>query len=261
MPGLRSNETARFMVGQVQFLEAEAPAGGLGPVFNDSRAWRATAPAATGGSGDRLVTRFGRLTDGLYDPMVEFGGPLIQSQGIGLFNGVNFVGEVVPPQATIVAHRRTTPLFGLGLIDSIPDDAIASRRAGGGREPRDGGRREPDRRPRGDAAVRGPVRLEGPARLALRLRRRRLHQRGRRHDAAPPGRKLPAGQLCPVGRQPGPQQPERRGQQRRPGAGRLHHPSWPLRPGGRSGRRRGRASRSSARSASPTATAPRGSPG
>jgi CxxC motif-containing protein (DUF1111 family) len=56
--------------------------------------------------------------------MVELGGPLIQSRGIGLVNGVNFAAEVVPPSATIVAHRRTSPLFGLGLIDTIPDDAI-----------------------------------------------------------------------------------------------------------------------------------------
>jgi len=27
----------------------------------------------------------------------------------------------VPPEATIVAKRRTTPLFGLGLVDAVPD--------------------------------------------------------------------------------------------------------------------------------------------
>ena len=52
-------------------------------------------------------------------PMAEFGGPLIQNKGIGRFNGVNFVGEVVPSEATIVTRRRTLPLFGLGLVDSL----------------------------------------------------------------------------------------------------------------------------------------------
>jgi CxxC motif-containing protein (DUF1111 family) len=56
--------------------------------------------------------------------MVAFGGPTLQTQGIGKFNGVNFVGEVVPPQATIVAHRRTIPLFGLGLVDTIPGASL-----------------------------------------------------------------------------------------------------------------------------------------
>ena len=35
--------------------------------------------------------------------MTQFGGSLIQKSGIGLYNGVNFVGETVPRQATISA--------------------------------------------------------------------------------------------------------------------------------------------------------------
>ncbi len=56
--------------------------------------------------------------------MIEFGGPSIQARGIGRFNGVKFVGEVVPRQATVVAHRRTIPLFGLGLVAALPDGAL-----------------------------------------------------------------------------------------------------------------------------------------
>jgi CxxC motif-containing protein (DUF1111 family) len=59
-----------------------------------------------------------------FDPMVEFGGPSIQAKGIGFAGGVKFVGEVVPSQATIVARRRTIPLFGLGLVDALPDSAL-----------------------------------------------------------------------------------------------------------------------------------------
>ena len=65
------------------------------------------------------------MVNGQFDPMTEFGGSLIQKQGIGLFNGVNFVGEVVPRQATIVAGSgRTTPLFGLGLVGAVPDQTF-----------------------------------------------------------------------------------------------------------------------------------------
>jgi CxxC motif-containing protein (DUF1111 family) len=39
-------------------------------------------------------------------------------------NGVSFVGEVVPPQATITARRRTTPLFGFGLVHNVPDSLL-----------------------------------------------------------------------------------------------------------------------------------------
>jgi CxxC motif-containing protein (DUF1111 family) len=64
------------------------------------------------------------MVNGQFDPMTEFGGSLIQSQGVGLFNGVDFVREVVPQQATIVAGRRTTPLFGLGLVAAVPDSVF-----------------------------------------------------------------------------------------------------------------------------------------
>jgi CxxC motif-containing protein (DUF1111 family) len=51
--------------------------------------------------------------------MTEFGGSLIQSQGIGPAGAC--LGETVPPEATITAQRKTTPLFGLGLVDNVPD--------------------------------------------------------------------------------------------------------------------------------------------
>lgn len=124
LPGLSRDEIARFRAGRAQFLEAEDVAGGLGPVFNDRSCAACHKAAGVGGAGARLVTRFGRLVNGEYDPMTEFGGPLIQSRGIGLFNGVDFVGEVVPPAATIIAHRRTTPLFGLGLVDAVADEDL-----------------------------------------------------------------------------------------------------------------------------------------
>jgi CxxC motif-containing protein (DUF1111 family) len=49
---------------------------------------------------------------------------LLHSRGIGLFNGVDFVGEVVLAVANVVAQRRTNPLFGLGLVDAVPDETF-----------------------------------------------------------------------------------------------------------------------------------------
>jgi CxxC motif-containing protein (DUF1111 family) len=34
------------------------------------------------------------------------------------------IQETVPADANVVAQRRTTPLFGLGLIEAIPDSSI-----------------------------------------------------------------------------------------------------------------------------------------
>jgi CxxC motif-containing protein (DUF1111 family) len=55
----------------------------------------------------------------VFDPLASLGGSLLQERAIR-WSGL----EVVPPQANVVARRITTPLFGLGLIEAIPDATI-----------------------------------------------------------------------------------------------------------------------------------------
>jgi CxxC motif-containing protein (DUF1111 family) len=125
LPGLTADQLAAFVAGQEGFEEEEDAADGLGPVFNDVSCAACHSQAATGGGSDIVETRFGRLDrDGRFDPMVEFGGSLIQTDGIGPVPGFDFAGEVVPSRATIVAGRRTTPLFGAGLIEAVPDQLL-----------------------------------------------------------------------------------------------------------------------------------------
>lgn len=124
LPGLTPGQGARFLAGQEAFLEVETPATGLGPVFNGvSCASCHRSPAVGGGSGI-VETRFGRVTQGKFDPLPQFGGSLIQSEGIGPAGSCNFAGETVPPQATIVAGRLTSPLFGLGLVAAVPGEVF-----------------------------------------------------------------------------------------------------------------------------------------
>ncbi len=122
--GLKAAELARFRAGKEGFEEVEAVEDGIGPVFNDVSCGACHDGPATGGGSEILSTRFGRMTNGRFDDMKEFGGPTIQKQGIGQVGSVNFVGEVVPPEATIVARRRANPLFGLGLVDAVPDQTF-----------------------------------------------------------------------------------------------------------------------------------------
>ncbi len=127
LAGLKPSEVARFQAGVTEFNSVQRiTPDGLGPVYNDvSCAACHTDPATGGGSSTRFVTRFGRNTGGMFDPLTELGGTLIQSQGIGNGPwGYDFVAEVVPPQANVVAKRRTTPLFGLGLVEAIPDEML-----------------------------------------------------------------------------------------------------------------------------------------
>jgi CxxC motif-containing protein (DUF1111 family) len=124
LPGLSQADVARFTAGQGEFEDDETPADGLGPVFNDTSCARCHADPAVGGSNATLETRFGTTANGHFDPMTQFGGSLIQARGIGPAGNCDFVGETVPPSATIVSQRRTTPLFGLGLVDAVPESTF-----------------------------------------------------------------------------------------------------------------------------------------
>ena len=132
IPGLTADELARFSDGRTAFEAVEGVADGLGPVFNGTSCGGCHNVGAPGGGSETLETRFGTITDGRFDPLTALGGSLVQTQGIGGEGPCAIAGEVVPPQATIRAQRRTTPLFGLGLVDAVPDAtfvALASAQA------------------------------------------------------------------------------------------------------------------------------------
>ncbi|MFZ5635186.1 MAG: di-heme oxidoredictase family protein [Pseudomonadota bacterium] len=119
LPGLTAAQLTQFATGLSEFNNVEDAAAGLGPIFNDRSCVACHGrPAVGGGSGIR-VTRFGRTVAGAFDPLDSLGGSLLQRLSID-----PLVREVVPTEATIVAQRQSTPLFGLGLIEAIPDEAI-----------------------------------------------------------------------------------------------------------------------------------------
>ena len=114
----------RFEDGLREFAEIDGPAEGLGPVFNGASCAECHSVPTVGGSNPRNETRFGRTgPGGVFDPMPGFGGSLIQERGITV-GACSVSGEGVPPAATIVGRRQTTALFGLGLVDAIPDERI-----------------------------------------------------------------------------------------------------------------------------------------
>lgn len=120
--GLTPAQQALFADGKADFESVETVTpDGLGPVFNGTSCAGCHSSPATGGASTTVETRFGSILNGKFDPMAEFGGSLIQTTGIGPQGSCDFVGESVPSEATIVAGRLTTPLFGLGLVDAVPD--------------------------------------------------------------------------------------------------------------------------------------------
>ena len=130
LAGLKADELERFDAGLDEFSEVETPEEGLGPVFNDVSCATCHLVPAIGGGSEILETRFGRIgDDGLFDGMEEFGGSLIQKNGIGQAGDCNYLAELVPLGATIQDERRTTPLFGLGLVNATPDLTFYAIRA------------------------------------------------------------------------------------------------------------------------------------
>jgi CxxC motif-containing protein (DUF1111 family) len=133
---LPGTNAAAFAAAKANFELTETVQDGAGPIFNERSCSACHSNSATGGAGQNIERRYGRVVNGLFDGMESTGGSLRQLFGLGGFNpspGLNCQSgtDVLPAGATIRdSGRLTTPLFGLGLVDSLPDarfDTLASR--------------------------------------------------------------------------------------------------------------------------------------
>ena len=132
LEGISGIDQVAFNNGFNQFLEKEGKAKGLGPVFNGESCAQCHMQGAIGGAGNDLqltrVTRIGGIRNGKYSDLVELGGPVLQARSLKEFDSSYPIpGEMVPPGTQFVSHRITTPLFGAGLIEAIPDATIVAR--------------------------------------------------------------------------------------------------------------------------------------
>lgn len=119
LPGLSDAELVAFADGRLEFTNRENADGGLGPVFNRNSCAACHVQGGLGGAGTLNVTRFGLTMNDIFDPLDALGGSLLQNQSIH-----PAAREVVPREANVIARRQTTALFGLGLIEAIPDETI-----------------------------------------------------------------------------------------------------------------------------------------
>lgn len=131
---LSGSDKVAFGNGFNAFLSKEDKADGLGPVFNGESCSECHVQGAIGGAGNDLiltrVTRIGAFRNGKYSDLEDLGGPVLQARSLKEFEpNYPHSGEVVPPAAQFVSHRITTPLFGAGLIEAIPDSTILARTA------------------------------------------------------------------------------------------------------------------------------------
>jgi len=125
---LTAAQTNSFNVGRAQFFRVWNNQDGLGPVFNERACTDCHNAPAPGGGSTRNVTRFATRVNGVFDPLTSLGGSLLQDHAINGGPGAQhtFLPEHVPAEATIVVQRRSTPLFGLGLVDATPDSVFVT---------------------------------------------------------------------------------------------------------------------------------------
>jgi CxxC motif-containing protein (DUF1111 family) len=138
LPGLSQAELARFEQGRALFNRAFTPARGLGPLFNQDRCSSCHDLPTSGGTGAEAVlfaTRF--EPPDRCDPLAEQGGNNIQMQATPLLRALGVARERVPPAATERARITPPALFGVGMVEAIPDATILALADPGDRD-RDG---------------------------------------------------------------------------------------------------------------------------
>ncbi len=130
LPDLPDTLLAKFFAGRALFDKVYTPEEGLGPMFNENQCSACHTSPASGGTGgfERVVkaTRFDQLS-GKCDPLVHVGGENVRTQATPLMKVLGFERESVPGAATEVGHFLAPPLFGLGLLEAIPEEEIAER--------------------------------------------------------------------------------------------------------------------------------------
>jgi len=136
IPGTSTTDS-NFASFKANFMAKEEITDGLGPIFNAEGCGVCHDAGAPGGaSATRIERRYGRFVNGLFDPLANRGGSLRQLFSVGAFTGRNGQScnppvESEPAEATVHnVGRLTTPLFGLGLVDSMPDSFFTGMAAG-----------------------------------------------------------------------------------------------------------------------------------
>lgn len=131
LPGISADA---FNAALQAFNEDETITDGLGPLFNATGCGRCHTLGGIGGAGVQINRHFGRFVNGAFDPLAGEGGDTRSLFSLGTFqNGATTCTvpvEKEPADATLHNVGRLTPaLFGLGLIDAMPDsffDALAA---------------------------------------------------------------------------------------------------------------------------------------
>jgi hypothetical protein len=126
LPGAES-DTHLVAQGERLFALDFTPERGLGPLFNGTSCLTCHNTPSAGGMGVNglaTVLRVGRLHQTGFDPLVGQGGPMVRAHSVAELGQPCGLALGIPAGVNLTSIRNTPPLFGSGLIDALPDDAI-----------------------------------------------------------------------------------------------------------------------------------------
>ena len=129
LPGLSAPELSRFEAGREPFNRQFTPENGLGPRFNENSCDACHTSPASGGTGETIITKATRFgADGRCDPLASLGGENLRLRVTPQAAALGAERPPVPAEASHQARFTTPFVFGLGLVEAIPQatlDAMA----------------------------------------------------------------------------------------------------------------------------------------
>lgn len=128
LPGLTPEQEARFRQGHALFRKIYSPEEGLGPLFNENACNACHTDPADGGTGDQFLFRATHFvpSEGC-DLILDEGGDNLRQQGTPALAAHGIEEDEVPERATAEGRFDVPFVFGLGLVEAIPDETILAR--------------------------------------------------------------------------------------------------------------------------------------
>lgn len=109
------------------FVATFTPEQGLGPLYNAQSCAACHNSPTVGGMGrdvTGVAVRVARVNDDGVDLLVGRGGPFARAHSVAELGRPCSIEPGAPPEANLVSLRNAPALYGLGLIDAIPDETI-----------------------------------------------------------------------------------------------------------------------------------------
>lgn len=123
--GLSARERQLFMQGMAVFARPFTQATGLGPLFNSNSCAACHDDPTLGGYGDSAEVHVSAYHPGqACNTLDAGGGPVVQQHATDLLVALGILKEPDLTGYTAVASRTTPLIFGLGLLDAVPDREI-----------------------------------------------------------------------------------------------------------------------------------------